>query len=73
MGTRLAIDIVSKMKNVAGLILVDVSRFCDYEKYFKVLSNFENSSKQNNYQSILQNMFSSMFFLKASKKTEIEL
>ena len=73
MGTRLAIDIASKIKNVAGLILIDGSRFCNYETYFKILSNFENSSKQNNYQSILQNMFSSMFFLKASKKTEIEL
>ena len=53
MGTRLAIDIASKIKNAAGLILVDGSRFCDYEKYFEVLSNFENSLKQNNYQSIL--------------------
>ena len=62
MGTRLAIDIASKIKNAAGLILVDGSRFCDYERYFKVLSNFENSLKQSNYQSILKNMFSSMFF-----------
>ena len=68
MGTRLAIDIASKIKNSAGLILVDGSRFCDYETYFKVLSNFENSLKQNNYQSILQNMFSSMFFSESFKK-----
>ena len=73
MGTRLAIDIASKIKNAAGLILVDGSRFCDYETYFEVLSNFENSLKQNNYQSLLKNMFSSMFFLKATKKIEIEL
>ncbi len=50
MGTRLAIYIASKMKNVAGLILVDGSRFCDYETYYKVLINFENSLKQSNYQ-----------------------
>ena len=56
------------MKNVTGLILVDGSRFCNYETYFKVLSNFENSLKQNNYQSILQNMFSSMFFSESFKK-----
>ena len=68
MGTRLAIDIASKIKNAAGLILVDGSRFCDYETYFKVLSNFENSLKQNNYQSILQNMFSSLFFFESYKK-----
>ena len=41
MGTRLAIDIASKIKNAAGLILVDGSRFCDYETYFKVHSNFK--------------------------------
>ncbi len=68
MGTRLAIDIASKINNVAGLILVDGSRFCDYEKYFEVLSNFENSLKQNNYQSLLKNMFSSMFFSESYKK-----
>ncbi len=68
MGTRLAIDIASKIKNSAGLILVDGSRFCDYETYFKVLSNFENSLKQNNYQSLLKNMFSSMFFSESYKK-----
>ena len=73
MGTRLAINIASKIKNAAGLILVDGSRFCDYETYFEVLSNFENLLKQNNYQSLLKNMFSSMFFLKATKKIEIEL
>ena len=32
MGTRLAIDIASKIKIAAGLILVDGSRFCDYEE-----------------------------------------
>ena len=37
MGTRLAIDIASKIKNAAGLILVDGSRFCDYEEYFEYL------------------------------------
>tara|TARA_B100000161_G_C33450233_1_gene368768 strand:- start:228 stop:356 length:129 start_codon:yes stop_codon:yes gene_type:complete len=42
MGTRLTIGIASKIKNVAGLILIDGSRFCDYETYFKILSNFEN-------------------------------
>ena len=73
MGTRLAIDIASKIKNAAGLILVDGSRFCDYEKYFEVLSNFENSLKQNSYQSLLKNMFSSMFFSESLKKIEIEL
>ena len=67
-GTRLAIDIASKIKNTAGLILVDGSRFCDYEEYFEVLSNFENSLKQNNYQSLLKNMFSSMFFSESYKK-----
>ena len=68
MGNRLAIDIASKIKNVTGLILVDGSRFCDYETYFEVLSNFENSLKQNNYQSLLKNMFSSMFFSESLKK-----
>jgi len=61
-------NIASKIKNAAGLILVDGSRFCDYETYFKVLSNFENSLKQNNYQSLLKNMFSSMFFSESYKK-----
>ena len=62
MGTRLAIDIASKIKNISGLILVDGSRFSNYETYFEVLSNFENSLKQSNFQSVLTKMFSSMFF-----------
>ena len=37
MGTRLAIDIASKIKNAAGLILVDGSRFCNYENTLKYL------------------------------------
>ena len=67
-GTRLAIDIASKIKNAAGLILVDGSKFCYYETYFEVLSNLENSLKQNNYQSLLKNIFSSMFFSESYKK-----
>ena len=34
MGTRLAIDISKKVKNVFGLILVDGSRFSDKNTYF---------------------------------------
>ena len=49
MGTRLTIGIASKIKNVAGLILIDGSRFCDYETYFKILSNFENWLKHSNF------------------------
>tara|TARA_B100001564_G_scaffold121795_1_gene101655 strand:- start:239 stop:1045 length:807 start_codon:yes stop_codon:yes gene_type:complete len=62
MGTRLAIDISNKVKNVFGLILVDGSRFSDQNTYFQALRSFENSIHQHSYQSVLQNMFSSMFF-----------
>ena len=62
MGTRLAIDISKKVKNVFGLILVDGSRFSDKNTYFQALSSFEISIHQHSYQSVLQQMFSSMFF-----------
>ena len=35
MGTRLAIDVANKIKNCFGLVLVDGSRFSNYETYFK--------------------------------------
>ena len=65
MGTRLAIDVANKIKNCSGLILVDGSRFSDYDSYFKTLERFENSIHQETYSSVLKNMFSSMFFSKS--------
>lgn len=62
MGTRVAIDIASKINNLHGLILVDGSRFSNYETYFDELSSFENSLNGQDYESILSQMFSSMFF-----------
>ena len=62
MGTRIAIDMANKVSNVSGIILVDGSRFSNYETYFSELSNFENSLNEYNYKSILTTMFSSMFF-----------
>ena len=64
MGTRLAIDIANKIKNCSGLILVDGSKFSDCNSYFKTLEAFENSIDQETYLSVLENMFSSMFFSK---------
>jgi len=64
MGTRLAIDVANKIKNCFGLVLVDGSRFSNYETYFKTLETFENSIHQDTYSSVLKNMFSSMFFSK---------
>ena len=64
MGTRLAIDVANKIKNCFGLILVDGSRFSNYETYFKTLETFEKSVHQDSYSSVLTNMFSSMFFSK---------
>ena len=64
MGTRLAIDIANKINNCSGLILVDGSRFSDYNSYFKTLEVFENSIHQETYLSVLKNMFSCMFFSK---------
>jgi pimeloyl-ACP methyl ester carboxylesterase len=64
MGTRLAIDLANKIKNCSGLILVDGSRFSDYNSYFKTLEVFENSIQERTYLSVLKNMFSSMFFSK---------
>jgi len=62
MGTRVAIDMASKIKNLNGLILVDGSRFSNFENYFDELSAFEKSLKNSDYESILRKMFSSMFF-----------
>ena len=65
MGTRLAIDVANKIKNCSGLILVDGSRFCDYNSYFKTLETFEKSIDQETYSSVLKKMFYSMFFSKS--------
>ena len=62
MGTRVAIDVASKIKNLNGLILVDGSRFSNFENYFDELSAFEKSLEKSDYESILRKMFSSMFF-----------
>ena len=64
MGTRLAIDVANKIKNCSGLILIDGSRFSDYNSYFKTLETFENLIHKETYSSVLKNMFSSMFFSK---------
>jgi pimeloyl-ACP methyl ester carboxylesterase len=64
MGTRLAIDVANKIINCSGLILVDGSRFSDCNSYFKTLQAFENSIHQKTYLSVLENMFSCMFFSK---------
>ena len=54
--------IANKIKNCSGLILVDGSKFSDCNSYFKTLEAFENSIDQETYLSVLENMFSSMFF-----------
>ena len=73
MGTRLAIDLANKVKNVSGLILVDGSKFSSLKIYFNSLSEFENLLSQNDCKSILKNMFSSMFFSNVYKKHKIRI
>ena len=73
MGTRLAIDLANKIKNVCGLILVDGSKFGNFETYFNSISEFENLVSQNDYKSILTNMFSSMFFSNVYNEHKIRI
>ena len=60
MGTRLAIDIASKIK-YQRINSIDGSRFSNYETYFEVLSNFENSLNKV-FQSVNKNVFIYVFF-----------
>ena len=73
MGTRLAIDLANKVKNVSGLILIDGSKFSSCKTYFNSISEFENLLSQNDYKSILTNMFSSMFFSNVHKHHKIRI
>ena len=61
MGTRVAIDMATKIKNLNGLILVDGSRFSNFENYFDELGAFEKSLKNSDYGSILRKCFLPFF------------
>jgi non-heme chloroperoxidase len=67
MGTRIAIDIANKINNAKGIILIDGSRFSDIDLYGNTIKEFETSILNNSYITVLEEMFSSMFF---SKKFE---
>ena len=73
MGTRIAIDLANKVKNVSGLILVDGSKFSSLKTYFNSISEFESLLSQNDYKYILKNMFSSMFFSNVHKEHKIRI
>ena len=73
MGTRLAIDLANKVKNVSGLILIDGSKFSSCKTYFNSISEFEKLLSQNDYKSILKNMFSSMFFSNEHEEHKIRI
>ena len=63
MGTRVAINLCHRhQKKTLGLVLVDGSKFANLQTYGKVIADFENSIKENDYDLILNKMFSKMFF-----------
>ena len=65
MGTRVAINLSYRhAEKTLGLVLVDGSKFSDFQSYGKVITDFENSIEKNNYILILKKMFGTMFFKK---------
>jgi hypothetical protein len=64
MGTRLAIDIANKIEDVSGIILIDGSRFADEQSYPDIINAFEKSIKKENFNKVLEHIFSEMFFFR---------
>ena len=73
MNTRSAIDLANKHKNVCELILLDGSKFSSYKTYFNSISEFANLPGKNDYEFIITDIFSYMFFFNIFNVNKIRI